>query len=84
MTKDAAVLAERWAMLLPEQRTYVARALNRAAQDAMRHAERSRRKAKGAPQPYRKHKRNAAWQHAANAGAVRIARDLLAALRTYP
>lgn len=84
MTREASHLAERWALLLPEQRTHVARALNRAVRDAMRHAHTAKTKADGSPQPYKKHKRKASWEHAANAGALRIARDLLGALRAHP
>lgn len=85
MNRDALHLAERWALLLPEQRTHVARALNRAIRDARRFARASNSKATIAPQPYnKKHKRRAGWEHAANAGALTIARDLLGALRAHP
>ena len=84
MSPDAIVLAERWALLLPEQRMHVARALKRAERDSMRCSRSMARKAASSPQPYRSLRQRSAVGHASRAGALRIALLLLGALRAHP
>jgi len=76
---DWSVLVERWRMLTDEQQGHVLSVLTRGVRDALRWGEKA--KAEGSrPEPYGRYRREAAMRHAANAGALRIARDLLDAI----
>lgn len=77
MGPNTYVLSERWRILLPEQRQAVTTALAREFKRLGGLSRKACAKADVLPEPYSKHQRLRAFEHACNAGAVKIARELL-------
>lgn len=74
---------ERWRILIPTQRFAVLNALLREENRLMRLAKAARAKA-DRPAPYGKHQADRAITHACNAGACRIAREMLEKVGGFP